>query len=247
MHRGVTRRTSKPGFESLEGRALLSSAGVLPYTAAGLELSTLIKLETHDMTGLIHKFGSASPVEARLPGMAVKTPSFQPLYTGLTFESLNLVTAGAVLLKGNKLELGAIAQGPFSQSGETSRVVFAINRGAGSALGPTFASRPGITPDLLVSITVGPHASSHSGTITDLTTGATHEIRQNEIQVKGATVRVFLGTSQIPSKGLPVKKYTFAAWTEVLPYTGINSVGSFAPDGSMIPIGVETNVSPPRL
>ena len=56
---------------------------------------------------------------------------------------------GALVLKHNVLELGAIMRGPFHDP-NTSYYVFTINRGAGSKLGPTFSARPGITPDALI-------------------------------------------------------------------------------------------------
>jgi hypothetical protein len=263
-------------FESLEGRALLSVAGVSPHHGtvdvirahetsiadsdagegailsainggAGHEFATLIKREVHNVFGVISKFETGAITQYTIPGFVVKSPSFQPLYTGGGFDRMLLVAAGGVLLKGNVLELGAILNGPFARSDATSQVVFAINRGEGRALGPAFASVPGITPDALVTITVGPYASYYSGTITDLTTGETQAISPNDIQVNSVAVRVLINSNQVPSKGLPLKKYTFASWTELSPYTGINLVGSFAPDDSMIPIGVLTTVKPPTL
>ena len=50
---------------------------------------------------------------------------------------------------------------------------------------PTFASRPGITPDALVTLTVGPYGSSASGTITDLTDGSTQPIASSSIKING--------------------------------------------------------------
>ncbi len=214
---------------------------------AGHEFVTLIKKEVHNLNSVILQFGTGAITQYSVPGFVVRTPSFQPLYTGGGFDRMLLVASGAVLLKGNVLELGAIANGPFARSDATSQVVFALNRGEGSALGPAFASEPGITPDALVTITVGPYASSYSGTITDLTTGTTQAISPNDIQVNSVAVRVLVNSNQIPSKGLPLKKYKFAAWTELSPYTGIDSVGSFAPEDTMIPIGVLTTVKPPKL
>jgi hypothetical protein len=216
---------------------------------AGHEFVTLIHREVHNLNGVILKFASGAITEYTIPGFVVRSPSYQPLYitTGGQFDRMLLVAAGAVVLKGNVVELGAIANGPFARSDATSQVVFAINRGEGSSLGPAFPSEPGITPDALVTITVGPYASSYSGTITDLTTGTTQAISPNDIQVNNVAVRVLVNSNQIPSKGLPLKKYTFASWTELSPYTGINLVGSFAPESTMIPIGVLTTVKPPKL
>ena len=121
--------------------------------------------------------------------------------------------------------------------------VFAFNRGAGSSLGPTFSGVPGITPDALVTLTVGPYGSSATGTITDLTTGASQSIPSSSIKIQGPVVRVYLNTSQLPSRGWPLQKYRFAFWTQTQPGNDITSVASFAPNGSMIPIGVLKGVA----
>jgi hypothetical protein len=276
MHQIAPKRTKDLVFESLEGRALLSVAGASPHHGpvdvgrvqrpvislsgpgegailsainggAGHEFITLIRREVHNVNAVILKFATGAITEYTIPGFFVRSPGFQPLYTGGQFDRMLLVAAGAVLLKGNVLELGAIANGPFARSEATSQVVFGINRGEGSSLGAVFPSEPGITPDALVTITIGPFASSYSGTITDLTTGATQAISPNDIQINNVAVRVLVNSNQIPSKGLPLKKYTFASWTELSPYTGINLVGSFAPETAMDRIGVLTTVKPPTL
>jgi len=53
------------------------------------------------------------------------------------------------VFKGNVLELAAVFRGEF-RNPDASEYVFALDRGSGARLGPTFASRPGITPDALV-------------------------------------------------------------------------------------------------
>ena len=59
----------------------------------------------------------------------------------------------------------------------------------------------------------------------------------------------FIDASQLPSEGFPINHYRFAAWTQLVQYAGvsssggISSVGSFAPESSMIPIGVLKNVA----
>ena len=135
------------------------------------------------------------------------------------------------------LELGAIIRGPFHDPAP-SYYVFALNRGAGASLGPTFAARPGITPDALVTITVGPYGSTASGTLTDLTTGRAEAIPSSSISIKGPVIRVYLNTAELPSKGWPLQKYRFTFWTQTRPGDDITTVADFAPESSMIPIGV---------
>jgi hypothetical protein len=93
-------------------------------------------------------------------------------------------------------------------------------------------------------VTVGPYGQTHSATITDLTTGATQPISSSMIRVAGPTVRILLNASQLPSVGFALKQYTFAVWAATEPNAPIQDVGSFVPEDSMVPIGVETNVRP---
>jgi hypothetical protein len=278
MRRSTRMRNRNLGFEPLEGRALLSTAGfraphqsgvallarpdapkitdaspgeaaILDAIAggAGHEFVTLAQREVHNMSAVVSRFQSGTITQYTVAGMVFKTANWQTGYTGFRHDPLSLTVGGGVLLKGKKIELAAIVRGPFTTYPATTDIVFAINRGAGARLGPAFASVPGITPDALVTVTVGPDGQSNSATITDLTTGTTQPLNPPEIQVKGPTVRVLVSTSQLPSKGLPVSKYQFAVWTEDQLDAPYQDVGSFAPQDSMIPIGVETNVNPPML
>ncbi len=154
------------------------------------------------------------------------------------------MSAGPCCSRVTRWSSGAIVRGPFTTYPGTTDIVFAINRGGGPALGPYFASRSGITPDLLVTVTVGPYGQNNSATITDLTTRTTQLLTTPDIAVTGPTVRILLNSSQLPSKGLPVKGYRFAVWTETHPDAPIQDVGSFVPENAMAPFGVETNVRP---
>jgi hypothetical protein len=211
----------------------------------GSEWVRLIRSEVHNLNAVIGGFVAGKHTSYSIPGLTVKTPSVQPQFTGQIYDQLLVTAAGVSLFKGNVLEFGAIMRGPFHDPA-TSYYVFALNRGAGARLGPIFASRPGITPDALVTLTVGPYGSSASGTITDLTSGATQPIDPSTIKINGPALRVFLKTSQFPSEGLPIPKYRFAFWTQTQPGTDISTVASFAPESSMIPIGVLKNVAVTR-
>ena len=275
MSRNVRTRRKQLGFEPLEGRALMSVAGVKPphesagaalvrlhepklslggvgasaiinalLGGAGHEFTTLALKEVKNPLGVAAGFSDGSITQYSVPGIVVKQINLQSGYTGLPHDVLALNVGGAVALKGKTIELGAIVRGPFTTTPFASTVVFAINRGAGSRLGPYFAGRPGITPDALVAVTVGPYGQGNSATITDLTTGMTQSIASPVIRVAGPTVRILLNTSQLPSEGFALKHYTFAVWTETQPNAPFQDVGSFVPEDSMIPIGVETNVKP---
>jgi len=214
---------------------------------AGHEFVTLAQREVPNISAVVTGFETGRLTQFTVAGMVFKTANWQAGYTGFRHDTLSLTVAGGVLLKGKKIELAAITRGPFTTYPGTTIIVFAINRGAGARLGPAFAREPGITPDALVTVTVGPNGQSNSATVTDLTTGTTQPLSPPLIQVAGPTVRVLVSTSQLPSEGLPVSKYRLAAWTEVQLGAPYQDVGSFAPVDSMIPIGVETNIAPPNL
>jgi hypothetical protein len=57
-------------------------------------------------------------------------------------------------------------------------------------------------------------------------------------------VRILLDESQLPSEGFKLKHYTFAVWTATQPNAPIQDVGSFVPEDSMVPLGIETNARP---
>ena len=266
-------RNKNLGFDKLEGKTLLSAAGVRPvhqpvaalfarmhepkitdaspgeaaflnaiFGGAGHEFVALAQKEVRNLIGVIAGFESGAIRQYNIPGLAIKSPpNLQSGYTGLPHDAFALQAAGAVYLKGKKIELAAIVRGPFTTTPFATSIVFAINRGAGGRIGPAFASRPGITPDALVTVTVGPFGRNNSATITDLTTGSTVPISA-PISVKGPTLRILLPASLLPSEGLQIQKYNFAVWTEAEPNAPIQDVGSFMPEDSMIPIGVETNV-----
>jgi hypothetical protein len=214
------------------------------FGGAGHEFVTLAQREVKNIGAVIAGFKDGALTQYSVPGLAVKITNLQSGYTGQPHDPLSLNAGGALLLKGKTIELAAIVRGPFTTYPGSTSIVFALNRGAGGRLGPAFTSRPGITPDMIVTVTVGPFGQSNSATITDLTTGTTSAIGSPKIQVAGPVVRILLPTSLLPSEGTPIQKYTFAIWTETHPGAGIQDVGSFLPEDSMVPIGVETTVNP---
>lgn len=235
---------ARPSFSSPGASAVLNAI----FGGAGHEFVTLALREVHDVGAVVTGFETGKLTQLTVPGLTFKSPpNLQPLYTGLPHDPLALNAAGAVVLKHKTIELAAIVRGPFTTYPGTTYIVFALNRGAGGRLGPVYGSRPGITPDALVTVRIGPFGQGSSASITDLTTGATQSISSPVISVAGPTVRLLLSASQLPSEGLPVSKYSFAVWTETQPDATIGEVGSFIPEDSMVPIGVETNVSPPKI
>ena len=202
----------------------------------GSEFVSLIRREVKNPSALLGQFTSGATTTASIPGAAARKATILSSFTGGHFDYQAIVATGAVLLNARTLELGGILRGP-NRSDAPAYYVFGIDRGSGSTLGPLFASRPGITPDSLVTITLGPNNANPTGTITDLTTNAVTALNPESIQAKGSTLRVFVPTSAPPSTGSPVSQYRFGFWTQSQPGDNIANVGSFLPDTTLIPIG----------
>ena len=255
----------QPTCETLEGRALLSGlnipasvqsallhgigshsiktepAGVSAIKSAlgggpGSEFVNLIKKEVKNPAALLGQFTSGATTTASIPGAAARKATILSSFTGSHYDYQAIVATGAVLLNPQTLELGGILRGP-NRSNAPAYYVFGIDRGSGQTLAPLFASRPGITPDSLVTITLGPNNTNPTGTITDLTTGAVTTLPASAIHAQGSTLRVFVPITQLPSTGAPVAQYRFAFWTQSQPGNNIANVGSFLPDSTLIPIG----------
>ena len=155
------RRPSDPGAASCAEdhcrfdrpkRAILSAI----FGGAGHEFVTLAQREIHNIGGVAGGFESGRLKQFTVPGLVFKIANWQSGYTGFPHDPQALTVAGAVLLKRRQIELAAIVRGPFTTYPGTTYVVFAVDRGAGRRLGPVFPERPGITPDALVTVRVGP-------------------------------------------------------------------------------------------
>ena len=235
----ILARVNVPKFSGPGEGAILNAI----MGGAGHEFVVLAEKEVHNILGAAAEFSSGTH-QLTVPGLVVKTPNCQSEVTGFKHDVLALNVGGAILLHGKKIEFAAIARGPYTTTPFSSQVVFAINRGAGARLGPEFAGRPAITPDALVTVTVGPNGRGNSATITDLTTGITVPLNPDAISVAASTVRVLVPEAQLPSEGFALKHYKFAVYTQLAPTTDFSLIGSFVPESTMIPIGVLTNVQP---
>jgi hypothetical protein len=212
---------------------------------AGSEWATLIRRQVRNPQAVVRQFVSGRIASYSATGITFRTPAEQSQFTGRPYDQLLPIAAGGAVFRNNVMEFATILRGEFRDP-DTSYYVFAVDRGAGRSLGATFASRPGVTPDALVTITVGPYGSSPTGEIRDLTDGSTQAIDPSRIAIRGATLRVFLDASQLPSRGAQLARYRFATWTQTQPGADLANVASFAPDGSMIPIAVLRNVNARR-
>ena len=233
----------KVSFPSAGKNAVLNAI----FGGAGHEFVTLAEKEIPNLLSVVSAYESGAITQITARGLVFKKPNWQSGYTGFPHDVEAGTIAGGILLKRKEIELAAITRGPFSTTPFTTYVVFAINRGAGARLGPVFSQRPSLIPDALVTVAVGPDAHGNSATVTDLTTGTTVPLNPQLIQVKGPVVRVLVSAKQLPSEGFKLQNYTFGVYTQLFANAPYQDTGSFLPENSMIPIGVETNVSPPTL
>jgi hypothetical protein len=211
----------------------------------GSEWATLITRQVGNPLTVVGRFASGQTSDFSAAGITFRTPMEQSAFTGQPYDQLLPLAAGGGVFRNNVVEFATILRGEFHDPA-TSYYVFAVDRGAGASLGAPFASRPGITPDALVTITVAPYGSSATGEVRDLTDGSVQSISPSNIAIRGATLRVFLDASQLPSRGASFSGYRFALWTQTQAVADIATVASFAPDASMIPMAVATDVSVSR-
>jgi hypothetical protein len=233
---GLIQRIEQPGIKTVPAgvAAILSALS----GGAGSEFVALIRKQVPNPLVLVRQFETGARTEAHIHGVAVRVATILSTFTGDHYDYQAAVAAGAVLRRKHVLELGAILRGP-NRSPAPAYYVFGIDRGSGASLGPRFPERPGITPDALVTITAGTNDANPSGTITDLRTGAVSTISPSAILFQGSTLRVFVDPAQLPSTGFPLSKYRFDFWVQSQLNGDFGTVGSFLPDMTEIPIGVE--------
>jgi hypothetical protein len=206
-------------------------------TGPGAEFASVIRSQVRNLSGVISGFTSGRIREFTTPGVAVRTPGFNPSFVPIAqkFDHLRLVAAGALVMPDSTLQLGAIVDGPFDEA-VPAVLMFGIDRGGRRA--PIFADRPGLTPDAVAIVVVGPYGQSVSGAVVDLKTSAASAIDPARIRVEGATVRAFVPLSQLPSAGLTASRYRFTAWTQDRGGLDPSAVASFLPDTKMVQVGV---------
>ena len=157
------RRHSSPTFTSPSINA--GSAGQTAilnaiFGGAGHEFVTLAQREVHNIGAVVAGFKTGTLTQYSVPGWPSRFTNLQSGYTGLPHDPLSLNAGGRCLAQGEENRAGSDRARTVHDYPGTTSIVFALNRGAGTRLGPAFASRPGITPDLLVTVTVGPYGQS---------------------------------------------------------------------------------------
>ena len=60
-------------------------------------------------------------------------------------------------------------------------------------------------------------------------------------------MRLLVSEKQLPPKGFTPENYKFAVYSQLYLNAPFDDTGSFVPEDGMIPLGVLTNVNPPKL
>ena len=215
------------GVESLEGKLLLSHAGVAKAHPA---------LSAADVglpgTLAVARFNQPGPIRNEIgDGHAVKVARFYKYYTGPIRSELNATGAKAQIV-GDNLALTGIVAGKIpttpTSADQESYYYFGINRGGATAPGP-FPGRPNVTFDSVVIVGV---TQAGIGSIVQ-TDGSTYTaLDPSAVTVSGNDFHVTVPLSLLPSTGAAPNHYrvSFFPATEA-PLTTFNSIASFAPEG----------------
>lgn len=147
--------------------------------------------------------------------LVTKDPHFYDFYVGPKRADLNVVAGSAVVKPGKGLILTAIVQGKIDKrpatSADDSFYVFGINRGSANAVTPFF-QRPGVKFDAVVVVSVT-HDNGISASVRDLVTGVATNLPADSVHIGGAKVQVTVDPSLLPPVGgLPLSQYTFNLW-----------------------------------
>jgi hypothetical protein len=206
-------------------------------TGPGAEFASVIRSQVRNLNSVVAGFLSGRITEFTTPGVAVRAPGWNSSFVPVAgrFDHLRLVAAGGLIMPDKSLQLGVIVDGPFDEA-VPAVVMFGIDRGGRRA--PIFASRPGLTPDAVVIVVVGPYGQSASGAVVDLRTGAASSLDASRIRVEGPTVRAFVPLAQLPSAGQTAQRYRFTAWMQDRGGLDLAAVASFLPDAKMVQVGV---------
>lgn len=213
------------GVESLEGKQLLSGAGVArpAVQAADFGLPGTLRVARFNQPGpILNEVG---------PGFGVKIARFYQYYTGPIRAELN-ATGVKGRISGDTLQLTGIVAGQIPQTptsaDEESFYYFGINRGGATFPGP-FPRKPRVTFDSVVIVGV---TQNGIGAIVQTDPNSFTALDPAAVTLNTDSFRVDVPLSLLPSTGAPASQYrvTFFPATEA-PLTSFNSIASFVPEG----------------
>jgi hypothetical protein len=174
-----------------------------------------------------HRSGRA--LGSTASGVVKKVPSFYSFYTGPQWAELNAVKAsGKFMTRTHTFVFTGTNQGPINQG--PAVYVWGIDRNGNLPPGP-FEGRPNVKFDALIVVNLNA-SMTPTAQLIDLATGSTTALDPSTIQIRGATIRVKVAASLLPSTGLAPSQYRFNYWPE----EG-GSVSSFAPEFTDVQVG----------
>lgn len=211
------------GVEALEGRALLSQIGPGPRALAVHARGAEVSVSGLRLGPLFQKQG---------PGYVVKSPRFNPAYTGAPLSELNAAGLKAAADQTDLYLTGIVTADEVPASIEPGDdnlyYSFGINRGAAPSPG-LFPGRPHLTADAVVS--VGVTQAGISASLFDRYTGTVTNLSAESVLLKQNALRVTvpLDLLRVPGGAGP-RAWSAFFWTADQPTADLGHVGSFAPE-----------------
>jgi hypothetical protein len=175
----------------------------------------------------------ARTVHQNASGLVTKKPSFYSFYTGPQWADLNAVKASGKLVSGRTFVFTGTNQGRINQG--PAAYVWGVDRNGNLPPG-AFPDRPGVTFDAVVVVRLDASLTPTAQVI-DLTSGASTDLPASSVRIRGATIRVKLPASLLPSTGLPPGQYGFNYWPEDGGPPIPSSIASFAPESTDAQVG----------
>ena len=122
----------------------------------------------------------------------------------------SVLKASGKLMRGRTFVFTCTNQAPINQG--PAVYIWGVDRNGNLPAGP-FEGRPNVRFDAL--IIVGLDASlTPTPRVIDLATGSVTALPASSVRIRGATIRVMLAASLLPSTGLAPSQYRFNYWPE---------------------------------
>jgi hypothetical protein len=165
--------------------------------------------------------------------VVTKAPSFYAFYTGPQWAELNVVKASGKLVRGRTFVFTGTNQGPITQG--PAVYVWGIDRNGLLPAGP-FEGRPDVKFGALIVVRLDASLTPTAQVI-DGVAGTVSALPSGSVRIHGATIRVKLAASLLPSTGLPPSQYRFNLWPEDGGPPSSSSISSFAPEFTDAQVG----------
>ena len=161
---------------------------------------------------------------------------FLPTYSGPQNGDLD-VASGEAFLRGTNFEFDATFNAPI---GTTNGVFYVWGIGRGLNIAPFGAFRPGVLFDAVVVSA----PSLNTSFVFDLISNQMTALLPNQVDVSGDTLKHFVPTSLLPSKGFLLSDYLVNLWPrDGLDTSDVTQIAEFAPSNSDVGVTVPEPLS----